>query len=290
MAERPPVPGPGEPTPPASGCPAPDERADPAGAQHPAPGDQPRPATEPTGAPPTSASPPAPADRPPAATTGAGSFEAAAGDPGDQPTQPTQIVGREAPKRPAPRSRHDDDATFLELVARFDDEPESRRWPAAEDLDEPQRPTIIILRSPIDPPPGSEPGAPAEDLAGDAELDERALPPVGPRGYRGDDLDGVVVIDLGATAGHDDADDDDHYVPPPPPPLPRMRPVTRWALGSLALGMVFLVVPSLIGLNQSRSQDVTGVLLILGGVGTLVARMGDRPPTDSEGPDDGAVI
>ncbi|MCL9798428.1 hypothetical protein MXD58_029765, partial [Frankia sp. AgKG'84/4] len=225
-----------------------------------------------------------------AAATGAGSLEAAAGDPGDQPTQPTQIVGREASKRPARRSQGDDDAAFLELVARFDDEPESRRWPAAEDLDDPRRPTVIILRPPIDPPPASEPGAPAEDTLGDAESDERALPPVGPRGLRRDDLDGVVIIDLGAAAGQDDPAGDDHYVPPPPPPLPRMRPVTRWALGSLALGVVFLVVPSLIGLNQSRSQDVTGVLLILGGVGTLVARMGDRPPTNSEGPDDGAVI
>ena len=69
-----------------------------------------------------------------------------------------------------------------------------------------------------------------------------------------------------------------------------MKPVTRLALSSIALGLAILFVPTFVGYRASSTQDVTGVLLILGGVGTLVAKMGERPPTDSDGPDDGAVI
>ncbi|SNQ46763.1 conserved hypothetical protein [Frankia canadensis] len=243
-------------------------------------------------------------ERPPADQPGPGGAE--------QPEAPKQSAGSgPADAQPAPRSQEADDAAFFELVARFDEpvehdpadsEPDGRRWPAAEDVGDTRRPTVIILRPPFDPGPPFGPGSPpAADDRTDPGLDEpRPLPGIGPHGLRpDDDADEVVVIDLGAAAGAGDPrddlgdlddPDDDHYIPPEPPPLPRIRPVTRWALGSIALGMVFLVVPSLIGLNQSRSQDVTGVMLILGGVGTLVARLGDRPPTDSDGPDDGAVI
>jgi hypothetical protein len=69
-----------------------------------------------------------------------------------------------------------------------------------------------------------------------------------------------------------------------------MRPVTRWALGSIVLGMAVLFVPAMFGFERGRSSDVVGVFLILGGVGTLVARMGDRPSTDADGPDDGAIV
>ncbi|WP_051105595.1 hypothetical protein [Parafrankia discariae] len=258
------------------------------------------------------------------------------------------------------RSPAADEAAFLELIARFDQEPPTgeRLWPAAEDVDEPRRPSVIIVRPagrqpdgmppdgrhladpdaertdpPTPPGTGAADAAPA-DLdgtgpdragsdpadtdrtgagAGDAgtdhrrstDRDEAAAADEADRARhgRGRDsrsrLDGIAGLDAAVraafgTAGRDTPDypgaDDDHYVPPPPPPVPKLRPVTRWALGSIALGVAILVVPTLIGLNQSRSQDVAGVLLILGGVGTLVARMGDRPPTDFDGPDDGAVV
>ncbi|WP_238439271.1 DUF308 domain-containing protein [Frankia nepalensis] len=91
--------------------------------------------------------------------------------------------------------------------------------------------------------------------------------------------------------GHDAADAaDDHYVPPPPPKAPRIRPVTRLAVGAIVLGVVILLIPELFSLAVGGSQEIAGVLLILGGVGVLVARMGDRPSTDEEGPDDGAVL
>ncbi|WP_462186414.1 hypothetical protein [Frankia sp. CcWB2] len=204
-------------------------------------------------------------------------------------------AGGDAP-RPSPRSQKADDAAFFELIARFDDEPESHRWPAAENLDDTRRPTVIILRPPFEPG-----GPPVSEDRTDPRPDQLPFPSAGgDSGRRGRGGTEDFVVDLGDLSGSgqvpeglDDPDldpDDEHYEPPPPPPLPRIRPVTRWALGSIALGVMFLVVPNLIDFNQSRTQNVAGVLLILGGVGTLVARMGDRPPTDFDGPDDGAVV
>ncbi|EIV96531.1 hypothetical protein, partial [Frankia sp. QA3] len=238
------------------------------------------------------------AGQPDSAAAGPGKHEADSGVPAaGGPSGPSGPSGGEPPRpgpggtaaRRAPRSQEADDAAFLDLIAHFDDEPETRRWPTAEDIGDTRRPTVIILRPPF------EPGVPpTPDDRTDPGLDEAPPPGLNPPGIgggRGADPADFVVIDLGESAGTEvDDPDNDHYVPPPAPPLPRIRPVTRWALGSIALGVVFLVVPTLIGFNQSRAQDVTGVLLILGGVGTLVARMGDRPPTDLDGPDDGAVI
>jgi hypothetical protein len=84
--------------------------------------------------------------------------------------------------------------------------------------------------------------------------------------------------------------DEDHFQPPVPPPAPRLAPATKWALSSIALGVVFLLAPSIAGVSRGTTRDVLGVLLVLGGVGTLVARMADRPPTESDDGDDGAVI
>ncbi|MCK9903955.1 hypothetical protein MXD63_28385 [Frankia sp. Cpl3] len=246
-----------------------------------------------------------------------------------------------------PRSPAADEAAFLDLVARFDQDPVpgERRWPAAEDIDGPRRPSVIIIRPGGRQPDGMPPDGrhlvdddPAERTmppapAGDAG--QSGLAPAGGTGAAaaggdtegGDPADGSTgdgsARDRADRAGGssdrseidrlDDAvqaafwsgagsgassptakasedDEDDHYVPPPAPPVPKMRPVTRWALGSIALGVAILVVPSLIGLSQARSRDVAGVLLLLGGVGTLVVRMGDRLPTDFDGPDDGAVV
>jgi hypothetical protein len=69
-----------------------------------------------------------------------------------------------------------------------------------------------------------------------------------------------------------------------------MQPVTRWALGCIVLGVAVLFVPAMFGFGREGPTDIVGVFLVLGGVGTLVARMGERRPTDTDGPDDGAVV
>ncbi|OAA28278.1 hypothetical protein UG55_1006253 [Frankia sp. EI5c] len=255
---------------------------------------------------------------------------------------PPPPAGPADPRRPAaaaegpagtPRDPADDEAAFLDLVARFDREPAQgeRLWPAAEDLDGPRRPSIIIIRPtgrrPDGLPPdgrhlaGDDPGEPTLPPAAPGEADSGGEPgglrPTGsPEAGAGASADGAAPSAgsppagtapgrrsagpgspdgagwtvFGADGATPAGDQDDHYIPPPAPPIPKLRPVTRWALGSIALGVAILVVPSLIGMAQARSRDVAGVLLILGGVGTLVARMGDRLPTDFDGPDDGAVV
>jgi hypothetical protein len=184
--------------------------------------------------------------------------------------------GDPAPGAVPSGSRSDDECTvqtaFEDLMSRFDEEPAERRWPAAEDLAEPHRAPMIIIRPALRPPEHAD-RADEDDAPGYAA----ALDPPGGTDQAGDLAD-------------DGDGDEGHYEPPPPPPVPRMRPVTRWALGSIALGVAILVVPALIGLDRARSHDVAGVFLILGGVGTLLARMGERPPTDSDGPDDGAAV
>lgn len=90
--------------------------------------------------------------------------------------------------------------------------------------------------------------------------------------------------------GEEDPQDEGHYEPPPPPPLPRVHPVTRWALAAMGFGLVLLVAPALLGLEHRTPVDVVGVACVVGAVATLVARMRDHPPTDERGPDDGAVV
>ncbi len=161
------------------------------------------------------------------------------------------------------------DAAFAALVARFDDEPGPSTWPTAEDVPSPPRPTLMPVH-PIRRPPEHPVHRCDHVPYPDEETGTRDEP---------DDSE------------PDDSDDEpsDHYDPPPPPSIPRMQPVTRWALCSIALGVAILLAPSVAGIEHGSSRDVAGVMLVLGGVATLVARMGDRLPTDSDD-DDGAVV
>jgi hypothetical protein len=180
-----------------------------------------------------------------------------------------------------PADQPADDDVFAELVARFHDEPDARVWPDAENLGG-QR----------------EPGPEAPDGAGDERPGDgidraggRTLFVVGPPG----DLvgDGRWAPDVpGEVTGAGTGGEDDHYVAPPPPRVPWPRPLTVVSIASIALGIVVLAVPGLVARATSTAiQEILGVMLILGGVGALVARMGDRPPTDDDNwPDDGAVL
>jgi hypothetical protein len=80
--------------------------------------------------------------------------------------------------------------------------------------------------------------------------------------------------------------DDDHYIPPPVPPLPRLAPVTRWALIGIFAGILALVLPLMIGLNAPGWMCAMAVAAIVGGGAVMVARMGNEPRDG----DDGAVV
>jgi len=82
---------------------------------------------------------------------------------------------------------------------------------------------------------------------------------------------------------------DDHYQPPPPPPLPATDTVTKLAWAGVVGGPAYLFLGTVAGRGLSERAAVLAVAAFVAGFVTLVARMKDRPPTDS-GPDDGAVV
>lgn len=82
--------------------------------------------------------------------------------------------------------------------------------------------------------------------------------------------------------------DDEHYVPPEPPPLPRLRPMTIVSLVLIALGVVLLIIPTLIGLD-ARIATPIALLSIMSGGGMLLLRA-RQTPKDPDGRDDGAQI
>ncbi|AEH10460.1 MULTISPECIES: hypothetical protein [Protofrankia] len=183
----------------------------------------------------------------------------------------------------------DQDAVFASLVARFNAEPVERTWPSSEDVtarnedvtmhtEPPGAIVRPVWRLPLDP----------------GQQKDHILFPVDDSAATGPAGDGPKIDPPGIpddADGYDGPDDpSDHYDPPPPPPAPRMKPTTRWALCSIAVGVAILLVPTIAGIDHGRPYDVGGVMLVLGGVATLVFRMADRPPTDSADGDDGAVV
>lgn len=84
---------------------------------------------------------------------------------------------------------------------------------------------------------------------------------------------------------------DEHFVPPEPPPLPRMGPPAVVGLGLLALGLVLLIAPSVLGVSSDLGLPL-GLLGLASGLGWLVLRLWPSPPAggDGDGEDDGAVL
>jgi hypothetical protein len=98
----------------------------------------------------------------------------------------------------------------------------------------------------------------------------------------------VDPVDPVNTKDTDDTDDTDgdHYIPPPAAPLPRLAPITRWALIGIFAGVLALVLPLMIGLHAPAWTCAAAVAAIIGGGAVMVARMGNEPHDG----DDGAVV
>jgi hypothetical protein len=145
------------------------------------------------------------------------------------------------------------------IVADFDLEStdEVPRWPASEDLpgSEPQPGT-----------PDSDPAEPSATYSSFEDL--RAATPAPP-----------VMR----------PEPDEHFEPPPPPPLPQVDTVGRFAWAAALGGPLLLVVAALLGIPVAGWVGLLALAAFMAGFVTLVARMKDRPPTDT-GPDDGAVV
>ncbi len=170
---------------------------------------------------------------------------------------PSAVPG---PTAPADGGDEDAEAWRLIVAGWTQDAPDTPvpRWPVTEDLDG---------AAPTEPEPASRWRREARPPAADDDDDEP----------------------LPAWLEPEALDDDGHYVPPPPPPIPRVHRHTVGAVACLALGLVLVFAPNLVGQVSSTGLGLVGILLMLGGAGALVWHMRDAPPTDS-GPDDGAVV
>lgn len=278
--------------------PSPDLPPENTGHQPPGPPDEISPA-----GPPDDVTPAGPAGRPggargfgatgerPGATGGPGG-PAGLGAPGGLDT-PGGLGIPGGPDGPA-GSGDETERAFLEIIARFGDRPTEATWPPAEDLGLPPHPPVVVVRPARSPRPSGDPDEPT-----DTDLRVIGGPDDGPDGPAVErPVAGTVEVGSGPGLGSPavgpslGTGGDEHYEPPPAPPAPRLRPGTRAALACVALGVVLLVAPALTAaIDPTLSLETVAVLLVLGGVGTLVARMrdhGDRDPGD--GPDDGAVV
>jgi len=160
-----------------------------------------------------------------------------------------------------------DELAWSDIVAGFDRESEDAvpRWPVSEDVDEDA---------------GLDDSRAGRRTAVDSE------PPVGPTiGF--DALRDQVAASPLAPAPRDDPED--HFRPPPPPPLPSMDRIARFAWAGALGGPLVLVLATILRISLDGWVGLLAVLAFMAGFVTLVARMKDRPPTDS-GPDDGAVV
>lgn len=167
-----------------------------------------------------------------------------------------QLAAAEGQRRPAGATP--EDAAWAEIVASWDTPAAGvASWPAAEDV------------------PPEPPGQPGGHVIRPADRREPPPPLTPAFAPAADPLD----------------DTDDHYVPPPPPPLPKLSASTLWALVAAALGLLLLFAPQAIGLLQSPLTFGAGVLSLIGAAGTLIWRMRDTPPSDTDSDsDDGAVV
>jgi hypothetical protein len=161
-----------------------------------------------------------------------------------------------------------DELAWAGLVAAFDAPipDEVPRWPASEDIDEPE----------------AAGGTEAGGLRSARVVRPADLPPAG----FGDLRDGLGAE---AATSYDASRGDDHFEPPPPPPLPMPDTLGRFAWAAVIGGPLFLVISALFGLDVSGWPGFLALAASMGGFVTLVARMKDRPDTDLGG-DDGAVV
>ena len=159
-----------------------------------------------------------------------------------------------------------DEATWLDLVARFDAPAQeaddgAAPWPEREGIGDSVPVTPAVRDAmPSDPP------------ANPTGLAPKTGPGHGPR-------------DAPAPADPDE----DHYVPPAPPPLPRLDPAAKLAWLALFGGPCYLLIASIAGWTVSGLAAFLCVAAFVGGFAVLVFRMDKGGPRDS-GPDDGAVV
>ncbi|SEG84680.1 hypothetical protein SAMN05444920_105400 [Nonomuraea solani] len=149
----------------------------------------------------------------------------------------------------------DEDEVWRQIVASFNDTAErdsaDQPWPDSENI--PVEPMRRVVKPPEE-----------EEL--DTEDDE-------PR-----------------DEGDDEEEGEGHFTPPPPPPLPKLDIATKLAWVALFGGPAYLLVAAMASWHMEGWALFTAVAAFIGGFVALVVRMGDGPPSNDSGWDDGAVL
>jgi len=161
------------------------------------------------------------------------------------------------------RSAADVDATFADIVARFE---------LSTAAEEPLSPEAADSVDPTHP--------------------NESFPSGGGRVIRGavgwDDLLGDARTPSGPTPVEPE-DEEEGYVPPPPPTIPRGTPLRRFAWAGVLGAPVVLALCVLFSYGLDGWTGLFVVGAFIGGLVTLVVTLEDRP-TDDDGPDNGAVV
>ncbi|MEV5556391.1 hypothetical protein AB0L44_22295 [Nonomuraea wenchangensis] len=149
----------------------------------------------------------------------------------------------------------DEDEVWRQIVASFNDTAErdsaDQPWPDSENV--PAEPTRRVVK-------------PSEEL--EEDLDD-------PEDKNDEGQDG---------------EEEGHYVPPPPPPLPKLDLATKVAWVALFGGPAYLLIAAMANWHMEGWALFTAVAAFIGGFVALVVRMGDGPPSNDSGWDDGAVL
>ncbi|AHH95361.1 hypothetical protein [Kutzneria albida] len=145
----------------------------------------------------------------------------------------------------------DVDAAFAEIVAGLERDGVGARWPEDQ------------------PATGQDSAAAAAEAAEDGRPVE---PPAPASSWRAGEKDWDWAL----------GSDEEHYVPPDPPPFPKPRVTTVVAVVLLLIGVGLIAVPGVVGLETAQATPLA-LIALTSGVGWLVLRMRQGPPSDDHG-------
>jgi hypothetical protein len=190
---------------------------------------------------------------------------------------------------------NEEDAAWLDLIARYEAPAAGQTWPERENLAEPGAatseasiPDASQVRTPKAPGSPEGPQAKTRPVPVDPPFNADLTAP---------DLPGPGLAAPGLTGPDQPAPgtrpapetQEEHYFPPPPPPLPKLDPVTKGAWAALFGGPAYLLIATAVGWTVPAVAAFFAIGAFVGGFAILVMRMGDEP-RDGNGPDDGAVV
>ena len=203
---------------------------------------------------------------------------------------------------------NDEEATWLDLIARYDAPADGRPWPERENLAEPDdtsrhgasipgasqatreapdAPAAKPRPVPVDPPFNADLAGP--DLTGpDLAAPDLAAPDLTAPDLKAPDRTAPTPPTAPGKRVAPEMQEE-HYFPPPPPPLPKLDPVTKGAWAALFGGPAYLLIATAVGWTVPAVAAFFAIGAFVGGFAILVMRMGDEP-RDGNGPDDGAVV